>query len=129
MIFPENHALLPKAYRFSRSASVWLEKVALYWNGEDTSSTPGHGGSDQPQASLRLACRGRSWENEALGIRPRDATANLLIVDSVDHGIRQQYQTIAEDTNLSPLRIKKRSHKLLGSGSVRLWTVRKRLPK
>ena len=49
--------------------------------------------------------------------------------EGVDHGIRQQYQTIAEDTNLSPLRIKKRSHKLLGSGSVRLWTVRKRLPK
>jgi hypothetical protein len=26
-----------------------------------------------------------------LGIRPRDATANRLIVDSVDNGIRQQY--------------------------------------
>jgi len=59
--------------------------------GEDTSSASGHGGSDQPQTSLRLACRGRSWENEALGIRPRDATANHLIADSVDHGIRQQY--------------------------------------
>src|SRR5262249_45997815 len=83
-----------KSGLFSRSASVWLEKVALYWNGEDTSSTLGHGGSDQPQASLRLACRGRSWENEALGIRPRDATANLLTVDSVDHGIRQQYRRL-----------------------------------
>jgi hypothetical protein len=30
-------------------------------------------------------------QNEALGIRPRNATANRLIVDSVDHGIRQQY--------------------------------------
>jgi Transposase DDE domain len=41
---------------------------------------------------------GRSWENEALGIRPCDATANRLIVDSVDHGIRQQYPPYRKDT-------------------------------
>jgi hypothetical protein len=55
-------------------------------------STPGHGRSDQPQTGLRLACRIRSGENEALDVCSRDATANRLIVDSVDPGIRQQYQ-------------------------------------
>src|SRR5262244_690979 len=34
---------------------------------------------------------GQSGTNEALGVCSRDATANRLIVDSVDHGIRQQY--------------------------------------
>src|SRR5262249_45424585 len=34
----------------------------------------------------------RSGTNEALGIYTCDATVNSLIVDSVDPGIRQQYQ-------------------------------------
>jgi hypothetical protein len=53
-----------------------------------------------------LACRSRPGKNEALGIRARNAAANRLIVDSVDHGIRQQYQTSVKKTkrarSLSP---------------------------
>jgi len=41
---------------------------------------------------LRLACRDWSGTNEALGVCSRDATINRLIVDSVDHGVRQQYR-------------------------------------
>jgi len=73
----------------------------LFWNREDISSTLSHGGSDQPQTSLRLVCRCRSRENEALGIRPRDATTNRPIVDSVDHEIRQQY-LVHQRLTLSP---------------------------
>ena len=44
-----------------------------------------------------MACRSRLGKNEALGIRARNATANRLIVDSVDQGIRQQYRERRED--------------------------------
>src|SRR5262245_5624567 len=54
-------------------------------------STPGNGGCDQSRTSVRLAWRDWSRTNEALGVCSRDATANRLIVDSVDHGIRHQY--------------------------------------
>ena len=41
-----------------------------------------------------MACRDRSGENEAIGILPRDATANSLNADSVGLGIRQQYPPV-----------------------------------
>jgi hypothetical protein len=41
---------------------------------------------------IRLAWRDWLGTNEALGVCSRDATANRLIVDSIDHGVRQQYQ-------------------------------------
>jgi hypothetical protein len=44
-----------------------------------------------------------SRENEAIGIRSRNATANRLIVDSVDHGIRQQYHCCRKLTFFPPL--------------------------
>ena len=45
-----------------------------------------------------MACWDRSGENEALGIRSRDATANSLNADSVGLGIRQQYHYYRTDT-------------------------------
>jgi hypothetical protein len=45
-----------------------------------------------------LACRDRSRENAAIGIRPRDATANSLNADSAGFGIRQQYPPHRKDT-------------------------------
>src|SRR5262249_15520496 len=89
-------ALLPNGHKFRECASqpkthVWLEKVALCWNSENTSSALCHGSSDQPRTSLRLACGDRSGENEPLGIRQRNAAANSLNADSVGLGIRQQY--------------------------------------
>src|SRR5262245_20144065 len=80
-------------------ASVRFEKIALYGDQQDTASTPGAGGSDQSRTSLGLACRDWSGTNEALGVCSRDATVNRLIVDSVDHGIRQQYPTRRKLTN------------------------------
>src|SRR5215475_14655370 len=77
MISWNNHALLPEAY--------------LYGDKKDTPSTPGDGGCDQSRTSVRLVWRDWSGTNEALGVCSRDAAANRLIVDSVDHGIRQQY--------------------------------------
>jgi hypothetical protein len=68
------------------------------WNSENTSSAHCHGGSDQPRTGLRLACRDWSGTNEALGVCSRDATINRLIVDSVDHGVRQQYLARRRDT-------------------------------
>jgi peroxiredoxin len=52
-----------------------------------------------------LACRSRPGKNEALGIRARNATANRLIVDSVDHGIRQQYPGLVIGDQAPPLKL------------------------
>src|SRR5262245_7904690 len=75
----------------ARSASVRVEKIALYGNKQDAPSTPGNGGSDQSRTSLRLAWRDWSRTNEALSIYACDATVNRLIIDTVGDGIRQQY--------------------------------------
>src|SRR5688572_225603 len=58
----------------------------------DYPGEPTNGSSDQPQTSLRLACRDWSGTNESLGVCSRDATINRLIVDSVGHGVRQRYR-------------------------------------
>src|SRR5262245_31568029 len=78
----------------ARSASVRVEKIALYGEKQDTPSTPGNGGSDQSRTSVRLAWRDWSGTNEALSIYACDATVNRLIIDTVGDGIRQQYRAV-----------------------------------
>ena len=54
-------------------------------------------------------------ENDTLGICPRDATANRLIVDNVDHGIRQQYQRRIGNKPDAPPRCRKDTVDLIES--------------
>src|SRR5215470_4365147 len=104
------------------SASVRFEKIALYGDQQDAPSTPGNGGCDQSRTSLRLAWRDWSRTNESLGVCSRDATVNRLIVDSVDHGIRQQYPASRRHTHCIPSA--RRLDKVFGVSSRRAEGIR-----
>src|SRR5262245_4811991 len=91
----DRFALCDSEYFKRRSLLIIAKTMRPMWQAiviANQFTMEGDGGCNQSRTSLRLACRDRSGENEALGVCTRDATANRLIADSVDPGIRQQYQ-------------------------------------